>query len=180
MKIDPCLYTSSPSQEGRLEKEMLVYYTLESLKIPFERLDHEAVASIEDCEQIDKMLGLTIYKNLFLCNSKKDQYYLLIMPGNKTFQSSVVAGQIGSTRLSFGGADVLEDYLNLTPGSVSITGLLYDKKKNVQLLIDKEILETEYFAFHPSINTSSIKIKTSDLIEKFIPYLEYDITYVTL
>ena len=74
----------------------------------------------------------------------------------------------------------MEDYLNLTPGSVSVTGLLYDKKKNVQLLIDKEILETEYFAFHPSINTTSIKIKTSDLIEKFIPYLEHDITYVTL
>ena len=75
MRIDPTLYTTQPSLEGRLEKEMAIYSILEQLGIPFERLDHEAVATIEDCGEIDQYLGITIYKNLFLCNSKKDQYY---------------------------------------------------------------------------------------------------------
>lgn len=180
MRIDPTLYTTIPSPEGRLEKEMAIYPILEQLGIPFERLDHEAVATIEDCGEIDRYLGITIYKNLFLCNSKKDHYYLLVMPGDKTFKSSPIAQQIGSTRLSFGTPEVLEDYLNLTPGSVSITGLLYDQEKRVQLLIDEAILETKYFGFHPCINTTSLKIKTSDLIEKLIPYLNHPITYVTI
>ena len=180
MRIDPALYTTTPSPKGRLEKEMAIYSILEQLGIPFERLDHEAVATIEDCGEIDQYLGITIYKNLFLCNSKKDQYYLLVMPGDKTFRSSPIAQQIGSTRLSFGAPEELESYLNLTPGSVSITGLLYDKEKRVQLLIDEAILETEYFGFHPCINTTSLKIKTSDLLEKFIPHLNHSITYVTI
>ena len=180
MRIDPILYTTIPPSEGRIEKEMTIYSILEQLGIPFERLDHEAVASIEDCGEIEQYLGITIYKNLFLCNSKKDHYYLLVMPGDKTFKSSPIAQQIGSTRLSFGAPEELESYLNLTPGSVSITGLLYDKEKRVQLLIDEAILETECFGFHPSMNTTSLKIRTTDLIEKFIPYLKHSITYVTI
>lgn len=175
---DTTLYRTKPSPEGRLPKEMAVYELLEQLEIPYERLDHEETATIEACQDVDKLLGIEICKNLFLCNTQKTQFYLLMMPGQKKFRTKEVSKQIQSARLSFATAEYMEEFLNITPGAVSIMGLMNDKDKRVQLLIDKDVLEAEYLGCHPCVNTASLKLKTADVIEKFLAYTGHD--YITV
>ncbi len=172
--------TTKPSPEGRLAKEMAVYDLLDELHIPYERVDHEEAASIEDCQNVDKLLGIQICKNLFLCNSQKTAFYLLLMPGEKKFLTKDLSKQIGSARLSFAGAEYMERFLNITPGSVSIMGLMNDREHQVKLLIDRDVLKDEYLGCHPCINTSSLKLKMADVLEKFLPYTGHDYTVVEL
>ena len=161
--------------EGRLDKEIRVYDFLDSLGIAYKRVDHEAAMTMEACEEIDRTLsegvekGVAICKNLFLCNRQATDFYLLLIPGDKPFKTKYLSAQIGSSRLSFAKPEYMEQYLDITPGSVSVMGLMNDKEKKVRLLIDKDVLQDEYFACHPCINTSSLRFKTSDLMEKVIP-----------
>ena len=169
-----------PTSIGRLPKEMAVYELLEKLEIPYLRLDHEVTASIEDCHNVDQLLGIHICKNLFLCNTQKTDFYLLMMPGEKKFKTKELSSQIGSARLSFAGPEYMEEFLNITPGSVSVMGLMNDHGGRVRLLIDQDVLKDEYVGCHPCINTSSLKIKTCDMLEKFLPYVQHDYTVVEL
>lgn len=180
INIDHTLYYSIPTDGKRLEKEMDSYRILEQLNIPYVRMDHDAMATIDDCNEIDNLLGINICKNLFLCNASKTEFYLLLMPGSKKFVTKDLSKKIGCSRLSFAGADFMEQYLNLTPGSVTILGLMYDREHRVKLLIDKEVIDMKYLGCHPCINTSSLKLKTSDVIEKFLPYTGHTPTIVNL
>ncbi|HEX2947104.1 MAG TPA: prolyl-tRNA synthetase associated domain-containing protein [Clostridia bacterium] len=159
-----------PSDNGRLAKETATYDLLYTLDIPFERVDHRAAGSYDDCEDIESVLGVEICKNLFLCTQSKTDFYLLMMPGRKKFVTKDVSKQIGSSRLSFADAAAMEKYLNITPGSVSVLGLMNDTEHKVRLLIDNEIAESEYVGCHPCINTSSLKIRTKDIFERFLTY----------
>ena len=172
--------------EGRLDKEIRVYDFLDSLGIAYKRVDHEAAMTMEACEEIDRTLsegvekGVAICKNLFLCNRQATDFYLLLIPGDKPFKTKYLSAQIGSSRLSFAKPEYMEQYLDITPGSVSVMGLMNDKEKKVRLLIDKDVLQDEYFACHPCINTSSLRFKTSDLMEKVIPVMGHEPTIVKL
>ena len=141
---------------------------------------------MEACEEIDRTLsegvekGVAICKNLFLCNRQATDFYLLLIPGDKPFKTKYLSAQIGSSRLSFAKPEYMEQYLDITPGSVSVMGLMNDKEKKVRLLIDEDVLQDEYFACHPCINTSSLRFKTSDLMEKVIPAMEHEPTMVSL
>ena len=156
---------------NRLKKELAAYDFLESLGVDFERVDHAPAMTMEICAEIDKILGATICKNLFLCNRQQTDFYLLMMPDNKTFKTKNLSQQIGSSRLSFATPEHMEQYLNITPGSVSVLGLMNDTENKVTLLIDTDVLKDDFFGCHPLINTSSLKIKTKDLTEKIIPAL---------
>lgn len=169
-----------PSPNGRLLKEIAVYDVLEQLEIPYLRLDHEVTATVEDCHDVDRILGIHICKNLFLCNSQKTDFYLLMMPGDKKFKTKELSAQIQSARLSFAGPEYMEEFLNISPGSVSVMGLMNDTGKRVRLLIDRDVLEDEYVGCHPCVNTSSLKIKTKDILDKFLPYVQHDYTVVEL
>ena len=165
---------------GRLEKEIRSYDLLDSLGIEYDRIDHEPAMTMEICEEIDRVLGATICKNLFLCNRQETDFYLLMMPGDKPFKTKDLSSQIGSSRLSFGTPDYMEQLVDITPGSLSILGLMNDKEGRVRLLIDKDVLSGEYIGCHPCINTSSLRMKTSDMVEKLIPALKHAPTLVEL
>lgn len=168
------------SREGRLDKEMRVYDFLDSLGVEYERIDHEPAMTMEICEQIDASLGALICKNLFLCNRQQTDFYLLMMPADKPFKTKDLSAQIGSSRLSFATAEFMEEFLDITPGSVSVMGLMNDKDRRVRLLIDADVLSEEYVGCHPCINTSSLRLRTADLREKIIPALAHEPTVVTL
>lgn len=175
------LYKGRPEDEsGRLEKEIAVYDLLDQLQIPFERIDHEVVPTIEACQEIDRLLNAKICKNLFLCNAQKTKFYLLMISGEKKFKTKDLSHQIGSARLSFADAEHMEQYLGVTPGSVTVMGLMNDKENHVRLLIEREVLEAEMFGCHPCINTTSLRMKMSDLLEKFLPYTGHEYTVVEL
>lgn len=166
---------------GRLDKEIRTYDLLDSLHIAYERVDHEAAETMEACEAIDKVLyPATICKNLFLCNSQKTKFYLLMITGEKKFKTKEISHQIGSARLSFAPAEYMEQYLDITPGSVSVLGLMNDKEQKVQLLVDKDVIKAEYLGCHPCINTSSLRVRTNDIFDKFLKAIEHDYIEVEL
>ena len=177
--LDHTIYTARPTDK-RLPKEERVYDLLERLDVPFERVDHDAVGTIEGCAEIEKLLDIEICKNLFLRNSKGDQYYLLMLPGGKHLVTKDLAKKISSTRLSFGTPEKMEEYLDITPGSVSVLGLMNDHGNNIQFLVDNDIKKWEYFGCHPCINTSSLKIKTADLFSKILPAVGHEPVFVDI
>lgn len=165
---------------GRLEKEIRVYDFLDRLNISYQRIDHEAAMTMEACAEVDQVLGAAICKNLMLCNRQQTAFYLLLIPGNKSFKTSVLSKQIGSSRLSFAGPEYMEEYLDITPGSLSVLGLMNDKENHVQLLIDEDVLQGETIGCHPCINTSSLRLRTEDLLQKIIPAMGHEPRMVTL
>ena len=158
---------------GRLEREIAVYDLLDSLHIGYERTDHAAADTMEDCYEIDAVLGTVICKNLFLCNRQRTQYYLLMMPGTKPFHTKDLSRQIGSARLSFGDPESMEALLHIAPGSVSIMGLMNDTENRVQLLIDRPVLEAPTLGCHPCVNTSSLRLRTRDVTDIFLPAVHH-------
>ncbi|MBR5267651.1 MAG: prolyl-tRNA synthetase associated domain-containing protein [Lachnospiraceae bacterium] len=179
--IDTTLYSGAPADlSERLPKEVRTYELLDSLQVPYSRLDHDETASIESCMEVEKLLGIHICKNLFLCNAQKTKFYMLMMPGNKKFKTKNLSKQINSARLSFAGDEFMEKFLDITPGSVSVLGLANDTENQVQLLIDADVLKDEYIGCHPCINTSSLKIKTADLLEKILPAVHHEYILVDL
>ncbi len=164
------LQTGRPASDaGRMEKEIRVYDLLDSLQINYQRVDHEAAMNMEVCEAIDVALQATICKNLFLCNRQETDFYLLMMPRTKKFKTKDLSKQLGVSRLSFASEIYMEKFLDIMPGSVSVMGLMNDRDHRVQLVIDKDVLAGEYVGCHPCINTSSLRIKTQDLVEKILP-----------
>ncbi len=166
--------------EGRLPREIRTYDFLDSLGIAYKRTDHERTDTMEACNAVDKILDVVICKNLFLCNRQKTSFYLLMMPGDKKFKTKELSAQIGSSRLSFADSEDMLKYLDIEPGSVSIMGLMNDKEKAVQLLIDEDVLKDEYLGCHPCVNTSSMKLRTEDVIKKFLPAVGHDYRTVHL
>lgn len=179
--IDPTIYDGRPrNPEGRLEKELRTYDLLDRLGVPYKRLDHDAMPTIEACHDVDQLLGIEICKNLFLRNAQKTAFYLLLLPGTKKFKTAALSKQIGSARLSFAEPEFMEEFLDITPGSVSVLGLMNDKENRVRLLIDKDVLENPSFGCHPCINTSSLRFQTKDLLEKILPAIHHQWTVVDL
>ena len=175
------LYSGRPADiNSRLSKEVRVYDLLDKLGIEYKRADHPAAETMEACLEIEKVLGVEICKNLFLRNRQKTEFYLLMMPGSKPFKTKDITKQLGCARLSFAEAEFMEEFLDITPGSVSVLGLMNDKENRVRLIIDKDILEGEYIGCHPCINTSSLTIKTEDILLKFLPAVGHTATTVEM
>ena len=175
------LYTGRPEDcSGRLEKEIACYELLDTLGISYDRVDHDFADTIEACEDVEKVLREKICKNLFLCNRQKTNFYLLMMPGEKVFKTKDLSKQLGVARLSFASPEDMLKYLNITPGSVSVLGLMNDKENEVQLVIDKPVLEDARFGCHPCINSSTLAISTTDLMEKILPAVHHSAILVDL
>ena len=175
------VYEGRPADcSGRLDKEIRCYDLLDSLGIAYKRADHEAAMTMEACAAIDEALGGAICKNLLLCNRQKTDFYLLMLPGDKVFRTSDLSKKIGSSRLSFADGAFMEEFLDITPGSLSVLGLMNDKNMRVRLLIDRDLLDSDTFGCHPCINTSSLRIRTADLMTKIIPAMGHEPTIVEL
>ncbi len=170
------------SSEGRLEKEMKCYDMLDRLDMEYWRTDHpDAQAfTMEACRDIDDVLGATVCKNLFLTNRQHTAFYLLMMPGDKVFKTKELSSQIGSARLSFGSGEEMEEMLDCSPGSSSVMGLMNDRENRVRLLVDEDVLKGEFLGCHPCINTSSLKLYTRDVFDRFLKEVGHDMTVVKL
>ncbi len=162
------------SVDERLPREARVYDLLDELGIEYSRVDHEPATTMEACQDIDHALGTLMCKNLFLCNRQKTRFYLLLMPGDKKFKTKELSNQINSARLSFAEAEDMLKYLDIEPGAVSVMGLMNDKGREVQLLVDEDVKAGEYIGCHPCVCTSSMKIKTADIFEKFLPAVGHE------
>lgn len=167
-------------EDGRLEKEIRVYDLLDRIALEYQRVDHAPAMTMEACRDIDRVLEATVCKNLFLCNRQKTQFYLLMIPGDKVFHTRDLSAQIGSARLSFADPAFMEEFLDITPGSVSIMGLMNDRENRVRLLVDEEVLKGEFLGCHPCVNTSSLRLRTKDVFGAFLEAVHHDMTVVRL
>lgn len=175
------VYSGCPDNiTERLEKEQRVYALLDKLKIGYTRIDHEPLMTMEACLEADEALDVHVCKNLLLRNAQKTAFYLLMMPGDKKFKTKELSKQINSARLSFAEAEFMERFLDITPGSLSVLGLMNDTGHDVRLLIDEDVLAGEYVGMHPCINTSTLKMKTEDLINKVLPEVGHEYLTVRL
>ena len=165
---------------GRLDKEIRTYDLLDGLGVEYDRVDHAPAMTMEDCKEVDEILESMVCKNLFLCNRQETAFYLLMIPDTKVFHTKDLSAQIGSARLSFAKPEYMEKFLDITPGSVSVLGLMNDTGHRVQLLIDEDVLNSEFVGCHPCINASSLRLRTKDLIEKILPAVEHDFIRVKL
>lgn len=193
------IYKGRPADTaGRMEREVRVYDLLDSLGVAYDRLDHAPAMTMEVCEDINAAFGrmsleeyehctgeerarhAIICKNLFLCNRQRTRFYLLMIPGDKKFLTKNLSAQIGSARLSFAGEEDMLRYLDLMPGSVSVLGLMNDKENVVQLLIDSDVLRSDFVGCHPCINTSSLRMRTRDLTDVVLPAIHHEPIIVEL
>ena len=179
MTIDPTVYSGRPA-DARTEREERCYELLDRLGVSYARVDHEHADTIEACHEIEKLLGCDICKNLLLTNRQQTELWLLLMPGDKPFKTKLLSKQIGSARLSFASAEQMLQTLDLTPGSVSVLGLMNDKEGKVRLLIDRDLLTQAFIGMHPCLNTSSLRVGTADLLERLLPAMQHEPTFVEL
>ena len=162
------------------QKEMVCYNALENLGIKYDRVSHESVGTIEGAKEIEEVLGAEIVKNLFLCNAQKTDFYMVIMPGDKPFKTKLLSPQLNCSRLSFAPEEYMEEFINCSRGSASVLGLIFDESLRVRVVIDRDLLDMEFIGCHPCDNSSSLKIKTQDVIDKILPFTNHTPTFVEL
>ena len=178
MTISPVYHNLRP--EDTLPQEASAFDLLEQLGIDYDRVSHESADTMEKCAAIGEALGVPVCKNLFLCNRQKTEFYLLLMEPDKPFKTKYLSQQIGSARLSFASAEDLADKLGVTPGSATVLGLMNDPDQRVHLLMDRPIYEAEHIGCHPCICTSTLKLKTADILRVFLPHTGHEPKVVEL
>lgn len=166
--------------EDRDPREIATYDLLDSLSVDYDRVDHEAVMTMEGCHPIDEILGNVLCKNLLLTDRKRSVYFLLMMCGEKRLDTKVLSHRLGTSRLSFAKGEEMEELLNITPGSLTAMGLIFDTENRVKLLMDEDLRREEFISCHPCINTSSIRLTMDDFIDRFLPAVHHELNIVSL
>lgn len=169
MTISP-VYTGRP-QETREPVEQRIYDLLDALQIPYQRVDHDPAYDMDACAGISQVLGVHICKNLLLTPRNRSTFYLLAMPEDLPFRTADFSKIIGSSRLSFATGEDLQALLGVQPGSASVLGLMNDTEHRVTLALERRVAEAEWFGCHPCRNTSSLRLKTADLLHVFLPHI---------
>ncbi len=176
----PTSKTNVVTGQPRENRELAVYDMLDQLGVEYQQVDHAPADNMQACVSIEKDLGVSICKNLFLTNRQQTDFYLLLTPADKVFKTKFLSKELGISRLSFANADHMLELLNVVPGAVTVFGLMNDKDKRVQLVIDEDILDGEYIGAHPCVYTACTRIKTADLLEKIIPAMKHEAKIIHL
>ena len=170
-----------PSHDSvRDPMETACYDFLDRLHVAYHRVDHAAAFHIAACHQVETILGAPIAKNLFLCNRQKTQFYLLLPGGDKKFKTKYLSAQLGCSRLSFAEPEDFTLLLGVQPGSASLLCLLQDQGQAIQLVLDRPLLQLDFWGLHPCRNTSTLRIATTDILEQVIPALGHRPIWVDL
>ncbi len=144
---------------------------LEKIGISYDIVTHPPVFTLEKCQAVNGMIDGVICKNLLLKTDSGKVIYLLMIRDDKRFVTKDVSKKLGCSRLSFASGEFMETLLNTTPGSLSITSLMFDREKKVMLAVDSDVLAEEFICCHPSDNTATLRMRTEDVLEKLIPAL---------
>lgn len=167
-------------EKGRNATEDKVYHIFLKKGIAFERVDNDVVEAMEECKEIDRVLGTEIRKSIFLCNQKKTSFFLVVLPADKQLDTAELSKKLGVSKLSFASEEYMEKYLGCKPGTASVMGLVNDEEEYVQLILDKEVAEAEWFGCNPGTNRAHLKIRTEDLMKKFLPAIYHKAKVVAL
>lgn len=182
MAFATALYNGRPTSDNdtRCPAETAVYDFLDRVGVEYVTLCHPAAFTMEECEAVRREIDAPVFKNLFLTNRQQTDFYLLMIPADKPFKTKYLSSQLGCARLSFASAEKMEELLHIHPGAVSPMGLIHDKERRVRLIIDRDLEKVGRYACHPCVNTASVALSLSDLLEKVIPATGHTYTWVTL
>ena len=161
-----------------MDYEKKCYEILKELDIPYESVSYSK-AEKENKELIDEKIGVKGIKNLlFKTRNLKKDLFLVILPREKRFDTKSFRNKYNITKIEMVSNDELDEFLSSKTGEVSIIDLISDTDKRIKLYIDEEVLNEEYFRFHPYNGLVTVKIKTKDLVEKLIPYLGHELNII--
>ena len=171
------IYTNEP-KEFKNELQEKVYKTLKELDISFERVDTDEAITMEDCIEIDNKLDMNMVKTLFLCNRQKTDFYLFITTGNKKFDSKKFSQEMEIARVSFAPIELFEDMLGTKIGAATVYSSLINNK--IQIVFDKDVLQEKYYGCSDGTTTGYMKVKTNDIVNKFLPYTKHTKKIITM
>ena len=160
------------------ELQQKIYETLARLDIPFERVDNDPAITMEDCVLINERLDMKTVKTLFLCNRQQTNFYLFVTLDGKPFVTKDFSSALGISRVSFASEELLFSMLGTKIGATTVLSSIIDTENKVRIVFDKEVLENEWYGCTDSTTTSYMKLKTSDVLEKYIPFTKHEITVI--
>lgn len=166
------IYTTSPDKfDTYLQKE--TYNVLQSLNIQFQRVYTDEAITMEDCAKINEKLVMKMVKTLFLCNRQQTSFYLFITAGNKAFKAKDFSNALGVSRVSFAPSDLMEKMLGTKIGAATVFGVMIDNNNDIQVVFDKDIAIEEWYGCSDGTTTGYMKIKTEEIMNKFLPFVNH-------
>ena len=168
--------TPPPTFSSPLQQK--VYESFTALGIPFERVDTDPGLTMEDCQHIDDKIGVRVVKTVFLCNRQQTEFWLYVTTDDKPFVTREFCGALGIPRVSFASAEHLDKLTGVKVGATTVLSAVLPEAKDVHLVMDRIIAESEWFACTDGTATCFVKIKTADLLQKYIPSTRHDLTII--
>lgn len=169
---------TTPPAEFSSELQQKVYETFARLGIPYERVDTDPGITMEDCQNIDAKIGVRIVKTVFLCNRQQTEFYLYVTTDDKPFVTRDFCGALGIPRVSFASADKLWDLTGVLPGATTILSAVLPSMAGVHLVMDRAVAEGEWYACTDGTATCFVKLRTSDLLSKYLPASSHQLTLI--
>ena len=164
--------------EKRAENEQAVYDFLNQRGIPFARLDHPEVHTMEDCQAIDERLHMQTVKTLLLCNRQQTAFYLFVTPGDKPFRTKDFSSALGVSRVSFATPEQLLQLLGTVVGAATVFGLLLPSAREVRLVFDRALESSEWYGCTDGTTTGYMKLRTRDVLDRLLPCTGHTLEWV--
>ena len=157
-----------PPEVFASELEERVYEAFGEMGIAFERVDTDPGITMEDCQNIDAKIGVRIVKTIFLCNRQQTEFYLYVTTDDKPFVTREFCGALGIPRVSFASAEKLWELTGVEVGATTVLSAILPQAAGVHLVMDRGVAESEWFACTDGTATCFVKIRTKDLLEKYL------------
>ena len=163
---------ATPPASFETPLQQLVYDTFASAGIPFERVDTDPGLTMEDCAHISARIGVDIVKTIFLCNRQQTEFYLYVTSHDKPFVTREFCSALGIPRVSFASADQLWERTGVRVGATTILSAIWPACAGVHLVMDASLAATEWFACTDGTPTCFVKLRTRDLLDKYLSGLK--------
>lgn len=162
------IVTTAPEKFAS-ELQRCVYETFARLGILFQRVDTDPGLTMEDCLHIDAKIGVRIVKTLFLCNRQQTEFYLYVTTDDKPFVTREFCGVLGIPRVSFASAEQLWVRTGVEVGATTVLSAILPQAAGIHWVMDRAVAESEWFACTDGTATCFVKIRTAELLGKYLP-----------
>ena len=159
---------TTPPAAFTTELQRRVYATFAERGIPFGRVDTDPGLTMEDCQHIDAKIGVRIVKTIFVCNRQQTEFYLYVTTDDRPFVTRDFCGALGIPRVSFASADKLRELTGVEVGATTILSAILPESAGVHLVMDRRVAEDEWFACTDGTATCFVKLRTRDLLDKYL------------
>lgn len=149
--------------------QAMVYDFLKNSGTSFRRVDNDPAISVEDCEEISRILEAPTVKSLLVANRQLTAFYLVVMPGHKPFITRDFTAALGVSRVSFVKPEILKEMLGVEVGAATPLAIVADKERKIRLILDKELLDREMMLLPDATTTCYLAVSTADLLNRYLP-----------